>query len=287
MAKQWTPRAEAREQAQEKLGEALAMLATGIGGILDGDNFARYLRTMGRFHHYSASNIFLILAQRPEATRVAGYRAWQALGRQVRKGEKGLVILVPYTSRASSADADADAGEGEASSPARVVTRFGVGHVFDLGQTDGEPLPEPPAVEYIATATDRGQALYGLLHDWLISQGVTVAVEDCGRPNGYYAPLQRRIVVHSRLMGTDHATKTLAHEAAHYVAEHRAGLDRSDAETVAECVAYAILYVARWAEDNAVLKRNLDSIRQTAETIITGLDNQAGDYIGGTELLAG
>ena len=51
---------------------------------------------MARFHTYSFNNVALIVAQRPEATRVAGYRAWQALGRQVRKGEKGMVIFVPH-----------------------------------------------------------------------------------------------------------------------------------------------------------------------------------------------
>ena len=145
---------EAKERAQERMQQALALLEDGIAGILDSDSFAGYLRAMSRFHHYSAHNVALILAQRPDATRVAGYRAWQQLGRQVRKGEKGLVILVPLVSRVKG-DGDTEADEQDE----RVVTRFGVGYVFDVAQADGEPLPEPPAVQAITNATDRGAAL--------------------------------------------------------------------------------------------------------------------------------
>ncbi len=225
--------AEAKERAQERMQQALALLEEGIAGILDSESFAGYLRAMSRFHHYSAHNVALILAQCPDATRVAGYRAWQQLGRQVRKGEKGLVILVPLVSRVKG-DGESEADEQDE----RVVTRFGVGYVFDVAQTDGEPLPEPPAVQAITEATDRGAALWEALAGWLTAQGVALEVRDCGRPNGSYAPATRTIVVHARLVGTDQATKTLAHEAAHFVAEHHCSLPREDAETVAEGAAY-------------------------------------------------
>src|SRR5687767_5701301 len=86
--------------AQEgKLAAVLATLEQGIEGILDSDGFAAYLGTMARFPTYSAPNVTLILAQRPDATRVAGYRAWQSLGRQVMKGETGIRIFVPFRRR--------------------------------------------------------------------------------------------------------------------------------------------------------------------------------------------
>ncbi len=273
---------EAKERAQERMQQAMALLEEGIAGILDGDSFAGYLRAISRFHHYSAHNVALILAQHPEATRVAGYRAWQQLGRQVRKGEKGLVILVPLVSRVKGE------GDPEADEPdERVVTRFGVGYVFDIAQTDGEPLPEPPAVQAITEATDRGVALWEALTDWLAGLGGRVEIKDCGRPNGTYAPATRTIVVHERLVGTDQATKTLAHEAAHQIADHSGLVPREDAETVAESAAYVVLqrfgidssgytfaYVARWAEDRQVLKRNLDAIQKTSHGIIQALEEQ-------------
>ncbi len=273
---------EAKERAQERMQQAMALLEDGIAAILDGDSFAGYLRAMSRFHHYSAHNVALILAQNPDATRVAGYRAWQQLGRQVRKGEKGLVILVPLVSRVKG-DGDTEADEQDE----RVVTRFGVGYVFDVAQTDGEPLPDPPAVEAITGATDRGAALWEALVEWLTVQGVGVEVADCGQANGSYAPATRTIAVHERLISTDQATKTLAHEAAHFVADHSGLVAREDAETVAEGAAYVVLhhfgldtggysfpYVARWAEDKGVLRRNLEAIRATAGALITGLAMQ-------------
>ncbi|MDQ2786525.1 MAG: ArdC-like ssDNA-binding domain-containing protein, partial [Chloroflexota bacterium] len=71
----------------EKMRDALATLERGIAAILDGDDFARYLALLARFHMYSPNNVALIHIQSPTATRVAGYRAWQTLGRQVKKGE--------------------------------------------------------------------------------------------------------------------------------------------------------------------------------------------------------
>ncbi|MDQ2744220.1 MAG: ArdC-like ssDNA-binding domain-containing protein, partial [Chloroflexota bacterium] len=81
------------------MAAALQTLEQGIDSILTSDSFADYLRTMARFHSYSASNVALILTQRPDASRVAGYRRWQDLGRQVNKGEKGIHILVPHKRR--------------------------------------------------------------------------------------------------------------------------------------------------------------------------------------------
>jgi hypothetical protein len=246
----------AQGRAQAKVREALALLEKGIGAILDGESFARYLRCLSRFHQYSVPNVGLILMQRPEATRVAGYKAWQALGRQVCKGEKGIAILVPFVSRVRDGEAgdaaqnaynahnppERAAGGLEKGDTLRVVSRFGVGYVFDLGPTDGEPLSEPPAVQAITEATDKGAALWEALLDWLRDEGVAVEVKDCGRPNGYYSPSTKKIVVHNRLVGTDQATKTLAHEAAHHVAEHHGSLDRRDAETVAESAAFVVLH---------------------------------------------
>jgi len=67
-----------QQERQDKLTAAMALLERGIEGILDSESFAAYLRTMARFHTYSFSNVALIMAQRPEATQVAGYRAWPA-----------------------------------------------------------------------------------------------------------------------------------------------------------------------------------------------------------------
>lgn len=92
------------------------------------------LTTMARFHRYSLHNVCLIVAQRPTATRVAGFHTWRSVGRFVRKGEKGIAIMAPIVRRRRE-DADDD--------EARTIVGFRAAYVFDVEQTDGEPLPQP------------------------------------------------------------------------------------------------------------------------------------------------
>ncbi len=263
------------ERVQERMAAALALLDAGIGAIVDDASFRAYLATLARFPTYSARNVALIHAQRPGATRIAGYRAWQALGRQVRKGERGIRILAPYRRVLAEGDEDTAAGDDSA-----LVTGFGVATVFDLAQTEGTPLADAPVPHLLAGASDAAAWLWDRLADFLAAEGVALAREETGRANGYYAPARRRVAVHACLDG-DQATKTLAHECAHHVAGVRAGARGADAETIAEGAAFVVLahygidaggytfpYVARWAEDRAVLTRNLEAIRATAYTLI-------------------
>jgi len=212
---------------------------------------------------------------RPDATRVAGYHAWQALGRQVRHGERGIRILAPYRRVLAEGDEQGAAADRDA-----LVTGFGVATVFDLAQTEGTPLADAPAPHLLAGASDAGTWLWDRLAAFLAAEGVALAREETERANGYYAPAERRVAVHPRLDG-DQATKTLAHECAHHVAGARAGVNTMDAETIAESAAFVALahygidaggytfpYVARWAGDRATLTRNLEAIRATAYTLI-------------------
>jgi len=119
-------------------------------------------------------NLLLIGAQAPQATRVAGFRTWQSVGRQVRKGERGIAILAPCTYRPKTADRAEPAGpagqepattcSGGAAPDAggKQVRGFRVAHVFDLSQTDGDPLPD------VAPTLLVGQAPSGL---WDALQG--------------------------------------------------------------------------------------------------------------------
>ncbi len=109
--------------------------------------------TAAKFHSYSLGNLLLIRLQAPQATRVAGFRSWQSLGRQVRKGERGIAILAPCTYRPKTSSCTTDSTrqalqEDERGGPAAPASRggqlrgFRVVHVFDVAQTEGEPLPE-------------------------------------------------------------------------------------------------------------------------------------------------
>jgi len=95
---------------------------------------------VNRFHSYSATNCLMIAFQRPDATRVAGYRTWTTLGRQVQRGSKGIAIWAPVTRKVATAedgDPDPDA--------LRRCVGFRLAYVFDVADTEGDRLPEPPA----------------------------------------------------------------------------------------------------------------------------------------------
>jgi hypothetical protein len=152
--------------------------------------------------------------------------------------------------------------------------------VFDVSQTEGPPLSEPPKVIVVAGASDPGMRVYVDLMDLLEQEGVTVEREDTAPANGYFNPYRRHVGIGHHIDG-DQATKTLAHETAHVFAGHTLGMDAPDVETVAESAAFVLLnhygldssgysfpYVTRWAQDRAVLKRNLGAVQQIAHRII-------------------
>ena len=272
------------ETGSDRIAGILQQLEAGIEGILDDEGFARYLRVMARFPGYSPTNVVLILLQQSEATRVAGYRTWQSLGRQVKKGETGIKIFVPFRRRiARTPNPEEGSDEEEAQkqrAPLGAVTGFGLGTVFDIAQTEGDPLPEPPSVQEIAGKSDLGTAIDLRLSRWLIDEGLTLTKEETGSARGYYQPGTKKIALSATGSG-DQQTKTLVHEAAHYVADHRGHVERRDAETVAESSAFVVLthfgldtsgysfpYVATWAEDRQVLKRNLGEIQGVSRTLI-------------------
>lgn len=119
--------------------EALERLSNGIAQLTSSETWSAWLRTQARFHQYSFANTVLILVQQPGASRVGGFQTWRRLGRQVRRGEHAIWILAPVTRRVDGAsDADSD----EPHKTLRVVATFRPVPVFDVAQTEGDPLPE-------------------------------------------------------------------------------------------------------------------------------------------------
>ncbi len=133
-------------------GQLLEALTDGVAALIGSEQWAAMLAAAAKFHCYSANNQLLILLQAPRATRVAGFRRWQSLGRQVRKGEKGIAILAPCRYRPTKTNptgqehntSTASNSDGETTGPksAGQLSGMRVAHVFNVSQTDGEPLPE-------------------------------------------------------------------------------------------------------------------------------------------------
>jgi hypothetical protein len=128
-------------------------LAQAVDALVSSDGWQAWLDSRARFHSYSLGNTMLIGFQRPDATLVAGYKTWQSMGRQVRKGEKGIAILAPIVCKVEDAkDRAQDHAKDNANDSAsdtrddggRRVVAFRTVYVFDVAQTDGEDLPDPP-----------------------------------------------------------------------------------------------------------------------------------------------
>src|SRR5215211_9415847 len=145
---------ERQEPDSDPVAASLLQLERSVAAIQDSDTFRAYLTAQARFHTYSFGNVLLILSQRPESTRVAGYRTWQSLERHVKKGEKAIRIIAPaYYKRK---EVDAQTGEDVE----RQVTFFRSASVFDYSQTEGKPLPEVPVP---VLDSDAGGELYARL----------------------------------------------------------------------------------------------------------------------------
>ncbi len=262
---------------QERVARAMEMLTHSVERITTSEEYRDYLEALARFHHYSANNVLLIHTQRPEATRVASYRTWQALGRQVQKGEKGITIIRPLTVKTE---------DETTKQPVEVVRGFTTGSVFDIAQTAGKALPEGPTPGLLPEDTDEAAlTLKVRVMQLLDAQGVRVVREALpGSRRGYWEPGAKTVGVSTDLSGVAEL-KTLVHEAAHCLADHRPGaIDRADGETVAESAAFVVLqhygvdtgdysfpYVAGWAKERAVLDRNLGMIRSVSHTLIAAI----------------
>lgn len=252
--------------------EAREQLARAVEEMADSERFGAWLRARAAFHTYSFRNSLLIAQQCPEATQVAGYRAWQKLGRQVRKGERAIRIFASCTRKIEDTSGD---GSGD---PRYAVTGFRLAAVFDIGQTDGEPLP---TLEYRALDGDAPEDLVSLLDQRAAEAGLRVEIRtpEVQGANGYLDRSAGLLVVAEGLSGAMTA-KVIAHELGHHfdpwLAEHpeQYRAHRGDCEAVAESVAYvvcarfgldagpaAVGYVASWTSGDA------DRVRDLAERI--------------------
>lgn len=276
-------RAAWQEQKAERTGELMQQLEQGVAAIQGSDEFKQVLRSAAKFHSYSFNNVMLIMCQRPGATRVAGYKTWQLLGRQVRKGEQGIQILQPRPWAVVEQD---DHGQA--------ATRQGIAFrtvtVFDIAQTDGEPLPEL----HIATLTGDADAdVYAALVRFAEGEGLTVTNHD---PNtngddsrssykGYYDHRARLIFVKRNPLAQ--MFKTLIHEIGHHLDPELLQASRPERETVAEATAFVVAaycsldtssysfpYIATWAgaKDGAVLiKQVMGRVMKIADVLLNGM----------------
>ncbi|MDX2201034.1 MAG: ArdC family protein [Phycisphaerae bacterium] len=256
---------EAKKLADNALDTLAAALKAGKS-----DSLTAYLAAMGRFHEYSWGNVMLIVSQKPDATRVAGFNTWKTLGRFVKKGEKGIVIIAPMLIKPKESAANDD--------EARLL-RFKAVYVFDVSQTDGEPLAEFSHVAGDpAGYTDRLKAL-------VAAQGIKLEYSAYlagakGRSHG------GRIELLSDMPPAEEFS-VLAHELAHEMlhrGERRSETSKTVRETEAEAVAFVVCqaigldtgthaadYIQLYDGDTATLAQSLEFVQKTAADIIAAV----------------
>lgn len=261
---------------EDKVNAAIKQLEEGLERITTDEDFIRWLDVQARFHKYSPNNTILIVMQRPDATRVAGYRAWQKMGRQVRRGEQAIKILAPLTRRVTLEDDD-----GNEEQVQRIIG-FKLVNVFDVSQTDGEPLPELDV--RIDGDSPEAQAITESLAAFAEESGIPIIYEELNENiGGYFNVMTNSIAINTKSSANQQA-KTLAHELGHALLH--ADLDEetteSQRETEAEAVAYIVArhfgmdpgdtsfqYIAAFSRgDMSIMKASMSRIAKGANTII-------------------
>ena len=273
--------------------QAKALVNTGIEQMLeDPEPWRQWAQTMSRFHRYSPGNVLLILQQRPDATHVTGYHAWQAVGRQVQKGEHGITILAPIVRRVPVEKPSAPKAEETSAAPlpTKAVVGFKAATVFDVSQTQGRELqiPQPQLL-------DSGD-LEELLHH-LITTAVPVPVQftpasQLHGANGVWNPSQQTITI-AQDRSPDQQFKTLLHEWSHSVGipdvtaarDRHTGSEEMVAETTAFILAgrmglntavYSLPYVGHWAQgDPQKVLALTQSVSQRVQAMSTVLEQAA------------
>ncbi len=231
-----------------------------------------YLKAIGRFHRYSLHNVLLIASQKPNSSYVAGFRTWNELGRFVKKGEKGIMILAPIV-RPKADDED------EREETSRSIAGFRAAYVFDISQTDGKELPQIGLVE-------GDPCVYSdKLRRFATEQGISIEYsEDIAPARG--TSYGGRIAI---LPGQTAAEEfsTLAHELAHELlhrGDRRASTNKQIRETEAEATAFVVCqavglqtgsaaadYIQLWNGDVQILTESLNYVRQAASQMLEAL----------------
>lgn len=288
---------------EQQMYEITKQLEEGVKELFTSERYKEYLKTMSKFYNYSFNNTVLIALQRPEATLVAGYSAWQKnFHRQVKKGEKGIQIIAPSQRKEKEVVEKFDPetnepilgpdGQPETEVVEHVVSDFRVVRVFDVSQTYGEPLPEiaiPDLTEQVQNFPLFLQAVKEL-SPVLIRFG-----ETGGEAKGYYSNKGKEIVVKED-MSESQTIKTLIHEIAHAKLHDRELLekageekDQRTKEIEAESIAYTVCqyfgldtsdysfpYIAGWSDNLKMweLRTFMDAIRRTAGEFIKELEEK-------------
>ena len=288
---------------KQRVQELTDKLEQGLQDLFNSDSYRNYLSTMSKFHNYSFNNTLLIAMQKPDATLVAGYKAWQKnFERHVNKGEKAIRILAPAPYKIKEERDKIDPvtqellldkdGNPQKEEVEITIPAFRAVSVFDVAQTDGKPIPELAAKELLSDV----EGYQDMIRAVEAISPVPIELEEiAGDSKGYYDREAKRIAVQEN-MSESQTLKTMIHEVAHsklhskeVEQDEQMKKDRNTKEVEAESIAYTVCqhfgidtsdysfgYIAGWSSgrDTKELRSSMDTIRRTASELITGIEEQ-------------
>ena len=288
---------------KQRVQELTDKLEQGLQDLFNSDSYRNYLSTMSKFHNYSFNNTLLIAMQKPDATLVAGYKAWQKnFERHVNKGEKAIRILAPAPYKIKEERDKIDPvtqellldkdGNPQKEEVEITIPAFRAVSVFDVAQTDGKPIPELAAKELLSDV----EGYQDMIRAVEAISPVPIELEEiAGDSKGYYDREAKLIAVQEN-MSESQTLKTMIHEVAHsklhskeVEQDEQMRKDRNTKEVEAESIAYTVCqhfgvdtsdysfgYIAGWSSgrDTKELRASMDTIRRTASELITGIEEQ-------------
>lgn len=274
---------------QEKIQAALNRIEEGLATINTDEDWLKYLSFQSQFYNYSFRNTMLIYLQNPEASFVKGYKAWNKLGRYVKKGAKGLAILAPcYRKVEDFKEPDNESeyqdSEGEKVTK-KVISGFRAAYVFDIADTDGSDEYLPVLVKGLAGNSGQEKEIYEKLKAFISMEHPVQEVTGTASKGSYN--LETGVICVRSDVEYLQKIKTILHEYAHSIdfAMHPGqDISRNRRELVAESVAfvvslrlgldtsrYSMGYIKSWLKDKDELKIVADAVQKVAAKIINNL----------------
>lgn len=281
----------------EKMSEITDRLTEGVKSFQNSEQFKSYLRFMGKFPSYSFRNSLLIYQQNPSSELCASYTVWKKLGRHVKSGEKGMLILCPAFKKVDMEKTDKTGkpildANGKPEKETVTLQKYVPRYTFDVSQTEGKEIPQ--LCTELKGEVENFQKYFKAVK---ATAGCPVEFEDIkGGAKGYYSPTDHRIAIKN---GMDEAQvlKTALHECCHSKCEclenknnPEYAADKAGRETRAEAVAYVVCshfgldtsdysfsYLASWAsQDTKELNQQMSMIQKTSNEIIESMEKHLG-----------
>lgn len=274
---------------QEKIKAALNRIEDSLAAINTDEDWLKFLSFQAQFYNYSFGNAMLIFSQNPNATYVKGYKAWNQLGRYVKKGSKGLAILAPCIRKVEVFKEPENKNlyhdEEAEKEIKKVVSGFRIAYVYDIADTDGDDSMLPVLVTGLAGNGEQEKEIYERLLNVISKEHCVQKVSGTASKGSFN--LETKVISIREDLEYLQKIKTLLHEYAHlldFQMHPEDDISRNRRELIAESVAfivslrlgldtsrYSMSYIKSWLKDKEELKIIADSVQKIAYTIITEL----------------